>query len=102
MTEHNLGRRDMLKGAATLGVITTAGCTGGGGDGDGESYQISIGGTSSGSSTQQAGQALARAASQHSDILDISVQVTDGWTANLYEFDGGNISSISTSQSILG
>ncbi len=96
MTEHNLGRRDMLKGAATLGVITTAGCTGGGGggEGDGESYQISIGGTSSGSSTQQAGQALARAASQHSDILDISVQVTDGWTANLYEFDGGNISSM--------
>lgn len=84
----------MLKGAATLGVITVAGCTGDGGDGDGESYQISIGGTSSGSSTQQAGQALARAANQHSDILDISVQVTDGWTANLYEFDGGNISSM--------
>jgi TRAP-type uncharacterized transport system substrate-binding protein len=85
----------MLKGAATLGVISVAGCTGdSGGDGDGESYQISIGGTSSGSSTQQAGQALARAANQHSDILDVSVQVTDGWTANLYEFDGGNISSM--------
>lgn len=92
MTEHDVSRRDMLKGAATLGVITTAGCTGGS-DG-GEGYQISIGGTSSGSSTQQAGQALARAASQHSDILDVSVQVTDGWTANLYEFDGDNISSM--------
>ena len=82
----------MLKGAATLGVVTVAGCTGSGDDGD--TYQISIGGTSSGSSTQQAGQALARAASQHSDILDVSVQVTDGWTANLYEFADGNISSM--------
>ncbi|MFO7834143.1 MAG: TRAP transporter substrate-binding protein [Halohasta sp.] len=95
MKEHDLSRRDMVKGAATLGVITTAGCTGGGGgDGDGESYEISIGGTSSGSSTQQAGQALARAASQHSDILDVSVQVTDGWTANLYEFADDNLSSM--------
>lgn len=76
-----------------MGVITTAGCMGGG-DGDGESYSVVIAGTSSGSSTQQAGQALARAASEESDVLDISVQVTDGWTANLYEFDSGNISSI--------
>ncbi|MBP1986492.1 TRAP transporter TAXI family solute receptor [Halolamina salifodinae] len=87
-----LGRRDLLKGAATMGVITTAGCMGGGDDG--ESYSVVIAGTSSGSSTQQAGQALARAASEESDVLDISVQVTDGWTANLYEFDSGNISSI--------
>lgn len=77
-----------------MGVITTAGCMGGGGGGDGESYSVVIGGTSTGSSTQQAAQALARAASEESDILDISVQVTDGWTANLYEFDSGNLSSI--------
>ena len=93
MTEHNVTRRNMLQGAATLGVVTVAGCTGNGDD-NGESYQISIGGTSSGSATQQAGQALARAASQHSDILDVSVQTTDGWTANLYEFDDGNLSSM--------
>jgi len=92
-----------------MGVITLAGCAGGdggggdggsdgsggdGGDGGSESYQITIAGTSSGSSTQQAGQALARAASQHSDVLDISVQVTDGWTANLYEYDSDNVSSM--------
>ncbi|MFW5978361.1 MAG: TAXI family TRAP transporter solute-binding subunit [Halohasta sp.] len=98
MTEQRSTRRNMLKGAATLGIITTAGCMGGGGGGDdggeSESYQITIGGTSSGSSTQQAGQALARAASEHSDILDVSVQTTDGWTANLYEFDDGNLSSM--------
>nr|WP_224269227.1 TAXI family TRAP transporter solute-binding subunit [Haloprofundus salinisoli] len=104
--DQRIDRRDVLKGATTLGVIGLAGCSdsggggggGGGGNGsgggDGGNYEIVIGGTSSGSSTQQAGQALARAASQHSDILDISVQVTDGWTANLYEFDSGNLSSI--------
>jgi len=95
MTNDGKSRRDVLKGAATLGVISAAGCMDSiGGGGDGDSYQVVIGGTSSGSSTQQAGQALARAASQHSDILNVSVQVTDGWTANLYEFDSGNISSI--------
>lgn len=95
MSEKGLPRRNVLSGAATLGVITLAGCSGSASeDGDSDSYQISIGGTSSGSSTQQAGQALARAAQQHSDVLDVSVQVTDGWTANLYEFDEGNISSV--------
>jgi hypothetical protein len=99
MTGNDRTRRDVLAGAATAGVITVAGCSGddSGSDGsDGESgrYQVSIRGTSTGSSTQQAAQALARAASQHSDILDISVQVTDGWTANLYEFDAGNIASM--------
>jgi TRAP-type uncharacterized transport system substrate-binding protein len=91
---NDTGRRDVLKGAATLGVITVAGSASAGADDGTQNYQIVLGGTSSGSSTQQAGQALARAAAQHSDILDISVQVTDGWTANLYEFDSGNLSSI--------
>ena len=97
MTMGDLSRRDMLKGAATVGLISTAGCTGGGGggdgdgDGDGGSYQVTIGATSSNSSTQAAAQALARAASEHSDKVSISPQVTDGWTANLYEYDSGNI-----------
>ncbi|MFP4626272.1 MAG: TAXI family TRAP transporter solute-binding subunit [Natronomonas sp.] len=100
-----------MKGAATLGVLGLAGCLGDDDDGtngdtngdtdgdsngdsdDGgtESYTITIGGTSTGSSTQAAGQALARAASQHSDIVDISVQETAGWTANLYEYDDDQI-----------
>lgn len=80
-------RRDMLKGAATMGVIGTAGCLG---DGD-EKETITIGGTSTGSSTQAAGQALARAASEHSETIEISVQETDGWTANLYEYDDDQI-----------
>ncbi len=83
----NQNRRDVLKGAATVGVISMAGCLGG----DSDTITVTIGGTSSDSSTQAAGQALARAAQQHSDVVDISVQVTDGWTANLREYDDGNI-----------
>lgn len=94
MPESNIpSRRDVLKGAATLGVVGLAGCSGDDGedDSDDDEYTITIGGTSTGSSTQAAGQALARAASQHSDTVSISVQETDGWTANLYEYDGGQI-----------
>ena len=94
----------MLKGATTLGAITLAGCSGNGDGGDGDdggdggdgddggsqTYDLNIAATGSGSSTQQAAQALARAASQHSDKVSISVQNTDGWTANLYEYDAGN------------
>jgi TRAP-type uncharacterized transport system substrate-binding protein len=68
--------------------ITTASGTG---FGDGDVFTVVIGGTSTGSSTQQASQALARAMSEHSDTVEVSVQVTDGWAAKLYEFDEGNI-----------
>ncbi len=101
MPMDNVNRRDVLKGAATVGVISTAGCLGGDGDEGGdegtteeeepESYTVTIGATSQNSSTQAAAQALARAANEHSDTVSISPQVTDGWTANLYEFDNGNI-----------
>ncbi|PSQ56530.1 TRAP transporter substrate-binding protein [Halobacteriales archaeon SW_8_68_21] len=81
-----------MKCGATLGVVGLAGCSGGdGGDGDDSEVTITVGGTSTGSSTQAAGQALARAAQQHSDFLNVSVQETQGWTANLYEYDGDQI-----------
>ncbi|WP_226480441.1 TAXI family TRAP transporter solute-binding subunit [Natrinema amylolyticum] len=81
-------RRDVLKGAATAGVISMAGCLSGD---SGDKITVTIGGTSQNSSTQAAGQALARAASQHSDTVNVSVQVTDGWIANLQEYDSDNI-----------
>lgn len=88
----NRSRRNVLKCGATLGVVGLAGCSGGdGGDGDDSEVTITVGGTSTGSSTQAAGQALARAAQQHSDFLNVSVQETQGWTANLYEYDGDQI-----------
>jgi uncharacterized protein len=87
-------RRSFLKGAAAVGIIGAAGClddvSGGGGG-----HTITIAGTSSGSSSQAAGQALARGASEHSDDLTIDVQETEGWTANLYEFDSGEFETIS-------
>ena len=55
---------------------------------------MSIAGAGSGTSTQQAAQALARAASEHSDSVSITVQVTDGWTANLYEFANDNFHTV--------
>ncbi|WP_101295890.1 TAXI family TRAP transporter solute-binding subunit [Halegenticoccus soli] len=100
MPEDNISRREVTKWGTTLGAISLAGCTetitgsSGGSGGGGEQYQMVIAGTSSGSSTQQAAQALARAASQHSDNLSITVQVTDGWTANLYEYNDDNFHTI--------
>lgn len=97
MSMDNVNRRDVLKGAATIGLISTAGCAGGGdtnGDGENgesETHTVTIGATSQNSSTQAAAQALARAANDHSDTVSISPQVTDGWTANLYEYDDENI-----------
>ncbi|AXR77094.1 TRAP transporter solute receptor, TAXI family precursor [Natrarchaeobaculum sulfurireducens] len=67
-----------------------AGCLG-----DDNGHTITIAGTSSGSASQAAGQALARGANEHSDELTVDVQETEGWTANLYEFDEGEFSTIS-------
>ncbi|MDQ2052527.1 TAXI family TRAP transporter solute-binding subunit [Natronolimnohabitans sp. A-GB9] len=83
------GRRNFLNGAAAVGVVGVAGCLGGSSE-----HTITIAGTSTGSATQAAGQALARAASEHSDELAIDVQESEGWTANMYEFDEGEFSTI--------
>lgn len=108
-------RRDVLKVAGVAGIAGIAGCLGDDddddddddgvttdddddtaddGDDDDAEYTITIAGAASGSSTQAAGQALALAASQHSDTLTIDVQETGGWTANMYEFDDGEFSTI--------
>ncbi len=82
-------RRNVLKAMGAAGVVGVAGCLG-----DDDGHTITIAGTASGSSTQAAAQALARGASDHSDELTIDVQETEGWTANLYEFDAGDFSTI--------
>ncbi|WP_255167206.1 TAXI family TRAP transporter solute-binding subunit [Natrononativus amylolyticus] len=89
-------RRTVLKSAGAVGALGLAGCLDDLGDlgGDGDGHSIAIAGTSSGSATQAAGQATALAASEHSDTLTIDVQETEGWTANLYEFDTGDFSTI--------
>jgi uncharacterized protein len=80
----NVSRRGMLTGAAAMGVLGLAGCMG---DDNGDT--LSIGTAGSGTPTESAGQALARAMDEHSDV-SLTVQNTDGWQSNLYEYDGGN------------
>ncbi|GAB6879479.1 TAXI family TRAP transporter solute-binding subunit [Halorubrum gandharaense] len=82
-------RRDALKAMGAMGVVGLAGCT----DDDG-THTFTLAGTSSGSSTQAAGNAAALAASEHSDSIDVTVQETGGWTANIYDYDAGDFESI--------
>ncbi|SDJ66671.1 substrate-binding domain-containing protein [Natronorubrum texcoconense] len=89
-------RRDVLKATAAAGVVGLAGCLG-----DGAEHTITIAGTSSGSASQAAGQALARAADEHSEEVDVNVQTSEGWTANLHEFDAGDFSTISVDNNSL-
>ena len=88
--KQRIPRRRVLQGVGAAGAAGLAGCLGDDDDG----YTITIAGAASGSSTQAAGQAIARGANEHSDILSIDVQETEGWTANLYEFDGGDFQTI--------
>ncbi|SEH17431.1 hypothetical protein SAMN04487967_3169 [Natronorubrum sediminis] len=86
--DDNVSRRTVLKATAATGAVGLAGCLGGGAD-----HSVAIAGTSSGSATQAAGQALSLVAND-SDVVDVDVQVTSGWTANLTEFDDGEFSTI--------
>lgn len=105
-TRHS--RRDVVKGATVLGTIGLAGCLGGddnggngdnggddnggnGGGGDVDEYDLIVGTSGSGTPTEAAGQALARACNEESDFLSLTVQNTDGWSANLIEHDQGTI-----------
>lgn len=81
-------RRDALKAMGAMGVVGLAGCT------DDDTYTFTLAGTSSGSATQQAGQALSRAADEHSDSINVTVQETGGWTANVYDYDDGEFETI--------
>lgn len=88
----NRTRRDVLKGAMVLGVIGLAGNAAADEHGNEfEDYDLVVGTSGSGTPTEQAGLALARAADEHSDFLTLTVQNTDGWSANLIEYDQGNI-----------
>ena len=88
----NRTRRDVLKGATVLGVIGLAGTAGASEHGNEfEEYNLVVGTSGSGTPTEAAGLALARAADEHSEFLSLTVQNTDGWSANLIEYDGGTI-----------
>lgn len=90
-----LNRRTVLKATGAAGIAGLAGCLGS----DGET--VTIGATSENSSSQQAAQALARAANEHSEDVNVSPQVTSGWTANLDEFDNDNIPAMAVDNNSL-
>lgn len=85
-------RRKVLEGGTALSLAGIAGCLGGGGD----TYTLTVGCTSSGSSTMRAGQAMARTMNEHSDEVRFDPQTTDGLISNLYEYDGGEFEAIGT------
>ena len=90
-----LSRRNVLKATGAAGIAGLAGCLGS----DGET--VTIGATSENSSSQQAAQALARAANEHSEDVNVSPQVTSGWTANLDKFDSDNIPAMAVDNNSL-
>ena len=83
-------RRDALKAMGAMGVVGLAGCT----DDEG-THTFTLAGTSSGSASQAAGNAVALAASEHSETIDVTVQESGGWTANVYDYEAGDFESIS-------
>ena len=88
---NSVSRRSVLKGGAAAGLVGLAGCMG---NGDNGAYSLTVGCTSSGSSTMRAGQAMARALNEHSDSLTFDPQTTDGLIANLYEYDSGEFEAV--------
>ncbi|MFC4249481.1 TAXI family TRAP transporter solute-binding subunit [Natribaculum luteum] len=85
-----------MKGIGAAGVISLAGCLG-----SDDTITVTIGATSQNSSSQAAAQALARGLNEHSDTVRVDPQVTSGWTANLQEYDGGNIPAMAVDNNSL-
>jgi len=68
-------RRDVLRGTAGIGAISIAGCLGGDG---GDQVDLTVGSSSSGSSTYGNSQAIQRVVSQESDYLNFITQDAGG------------------------
>lgn len=94
MTSHgnSINRRNFLKATGAGAVVGTAGCLGFLDDDDEMSFVL--GTAASGSSTHAAGSAMLFAIDQHSDELSVTLQQSDGWVANTYLYDGGEIPSM--------
>lgn len=90
LRDSNVSRRTVLKSGLAAGAIGLAGCLGD----DDDVYTLTVGSTSSGSSTMRAGQAMARAMNQHSDSVAFDPQTSDGLVANLYEYDNGEFEAV--------
>jgi len=89
-------RRNVLKGTAGLGALSLAGCLGGGGGGSGnEPVDLTVGSSSSGSSTYGNSQAIQRVVSENSDYLNFITQDAGGDPQSIRLYADGEINSYS-------
>ena len=64
------------------------------GGGDEDTYNVTISGAFSGSTTDRAGRALERAVNQHSDTVNLSVTESGGWVENSQLYNGDEVEAI--------
>ena len=93
----NQSRRDVLKGTAGIGTIALAGCLGG----DDDSIDMTVGSSSSGSSTYGNSQAIQRVVSQESDTVNFITQDAGGDPQSIRLFADGELNSYSAGNYIL-
>lgn len=95
-------RRNVLKGTAGLGALSLAGCLGGGGGGSGnEPVDLTVGSSSSGSSTYGNSQAIQRVVSENSDYLNFITQDAGGDPQSIRLYADGEINSYSAGNYIM-
>lgn len=93
----NQSRRDVLKGTAGLGAITLAGCLGG----DDDTVDLTVGSSSSGSSTYGNSQAIQRVVSNESDYVNFITQDAGGDPQSMRLFEDDELNSYSAGNYIL-
>lgn len=96
-------RRHVLRGTAGIGALALAGCLGemGGGSGGQEPVDLTVGSSSSGSSTYGNSQAIQRVVSQQSDYLNFITQDAGGDPQSIRLYADGEINSYSAGNYIM-
>lgn len=97
-------RRSVLEATAGIGAIALAGCIGGGGgggDGEQEPVEMTVGSSSSGSSTYGNSQAIQRVVSKESDYLNFITQDAGGDPQSIRLYAQGEINAYSAGNFIM-
>ncbi|WP_256567079.1 TAXI family TRAP transporter solute-binding subunit [Natrinema gelatinilyticum] len=94
-------RRDVLRGTAGIGALSLAGCLGGGNGSGEDPVQLTVGSSSSGSSTYGNSQAIQRVVSQQSDYLSFITQDAGGDPQSIRLYADGEINSYSAGNYIM-
>lgn len=93
-------RRDLLRGTAGIAALSLAGCLGGGGSSN-EPVDLTVGSSSSGSSTYGNSQAIQRVVSDESDYLNFITQDAGGDPQSIRLFAEGDINAYSAGNYIM-